>query len=137
VKNGVLAGSMILAACAPMAPQHAANQLAAGERAYQKCYSCHALEAGKNDLTGPTLYDVVGRQIAAEPGYDYSPALRGFAQREHSWGRNLLDKFIADPEGIVPGTSMIFHGIADPGERAALVAYLESNQTRASAASLP
>ena len=104
--NPIILGSLILAACAPKAQGSSAGQLAMGERAYQKCYSCHALEAGRNDLSGPTLYNIVGRAIAAEPGVDYSPAMRSFAKREQRWDRNLLDKFIADPEGVVPGTSM-------------------------------
>lgn len=108
-----------------------------GERAYQKCYSCHALEPGKNDLTGPTLHNIVGRAIASEQSFSYSPAMRSFAKSEQRWSRDLLDKFIADPEAMVAGTSMTFNGISDPNERAALIAYLERGQTKARAASLP
>ena len=32
----------------------------------------------------------------------------------------------ADPEALVPGTSMAFHGMPDPAEREALIDYLES-----------
>jgi cytochrome c len=123
----LVAGFTLMAGCAPNVPQTSTEQLALGERAYQKCYSCHALEPGKNDLTGPTLHNIVGRPIAAEPDFAYSPALGRFADRERRWGRNLLDKFVADPERLVPGTSMTFHGISDPAERAALIAYLERN----------
>src|SRR5688572_5834407 len=54
----IVAGSLMLSACAPVATKPAAEQLAAGERAYQKCYSCHALDPGRNDLTGPTLHRI-------------------------------------------------------------------------------
>jgi cytochrome c len=127
----------LLAACAPKSPKPTAEQMAAGERAYQKCYSCHALEPAKNDLTGPTLHNIVERSIASAPGFNYSSAMQRFAQAEGRWGKVLLDKFIADPEAIVPGTSMTFQGISDPAERTALIAYLEQDQTRAKAASLP
>jgi cytochrome c2 len=127
---------LVLAACAPKAGTSDAEQLARGERAYRKCYSCHALEPGRNDLQGPTLHRIVGRSIAAEQGFAYSPAMLGFAGREQWWGKGLLDKFIADPEGLVPGTSMTFHGISDADERKALIEYLE-RQTSASAANLP
>ena len=127
---------MMLAACAPKQQASDAEQMTRGERAYQKCYSCHALEPGRNDLQGPTLYRIVGRSIAAEPGFSYSPAMRRFAETEQSWGKGLLDKFVDDPEAMVPGTSMTFHGISDAGERKALIAYLE-RQTSASAANLP
>ena len=127
---------MVLAGCAPKQQASDAELMARGERAYQKCYSCHALEPGKNDLQGPTLHHIVGRPIAVEPGFSYSPAMRRFAETEGYWGKGLLDKFVADPEALVPGTSMTFHGISDADERKALVAYLE-RQTSASAANLP
>ena len=96
----------------------------AGQRAYLKCYSCHALEPGKNDLTGPTLHRIVGRRIAAEAGFAYSPELRAFAARHPRWTKALLDRLIRDPEQLVPGTTMQFHGISDPAERALLLDYL-------------
>ena len=129
----------LAAACAAtVAPEPKAAVSSAGERAYQKCFSCHALEAGKNGISGPTLHAIVGRKVAAEP-FDYSPALRAFAVANPVWTRELLDRFVADPELLVPRTTMTFHGIADVAERAALIDYLErlSGQTRASERSLP
>lgn len=126
-----------LAVCAPKRPEPSAKQLEAGKRAFQKCYSCHSLEPGEGNLTGPTLHGVVGRPIAAVPGFDYSQSMRRLASREQRWTPELLDRLVADPEAVAPGTSMAFHGITDPGERAALIAYLEARQTRASAASRP
>jgi cytochrome c len=110
----------------------------AGERAYQKCYSCHALEAGRNDLSGPTLYAIVGRRIASEP-FDYSPGLTLFAEANPVWTVVLLDQYVADPEALVPGTTMAFHGLSDAAERQALIDYLGrlGDQTKASAASRP
>lgn len=103
-----------------------ASAVTAGERAYWKCYSCHATEAGKNDLAGPSLHAIVGRPVAAEPGFAYSPALKHFATKHRRWTRDLIDRFAADPEGLVPGTSMAFHGMPDPAERQALLDYLDS-----------
>jgi len=132
-----LATGALSVACAATATEPTTAP-SAGERAYQKCYSCHALEPGRNDLGGPTLHAVFGRKIAAEP-FDYSPALRAFAVANPIWTRDLLDRFVADPEGAVPGTTMLFHGIADPTERAALLNYLDqaSGQTKESERSLP
>ena len=113
-----------LAACAAAVEPEPA-QVSAGERAYQKCYSCHALEPGKNDLSGPTLYAIIGRPVATEAGFEYSSAMRRFAGANPVWTRELLDRFAADPEALVPGTSMTFHGIADAAERQALIDYLE------------
>jgi cytochrome c2 len=129
--------ALAAAACAATATEPTATP-PAGASAYQKCYSCHALEPGKNDLGGPTLHAVIGRKIASEP-FDYSPALRAFAVANPVWTRDLIDRFAADPEQLVPGTTMLFHGISDPAERAALIDYLEhaGAQTKASERSLP
>lgn len=121
-------GGVLLAVAGypPAAAVPVASALARGERAYQKCYSCHAIEPGKNDLTGPTLYRIIGRRVASQRGFDYSPALKRFARNNPRWTRALVLQFSADPEELVPGTSMTFHGIADVQERSALIRYLES-----------
>lgn len=98
----------------------------AGERAYQKCYACHALEPGRNDLTGPSLHRIVGRPVAGQPGFPYSDALRSFARRHPRWTAELINRYAADPEGLVPGTDMTFTGMRDAGERADLIAFLRA-----------
>lgn len=94
-----------------------------GETAFQKCYACHDLAPG-NDVAGPSLHAIIGRPIAARPGYDYSLALKGLAKREGRWNEALLDRFIADPEAVAPGTAMTFIGMRNPQERADLIAWL-------------
>jgi cytochrome c len=96
-----------------------------GKRAYQKCYSCHALEPGGAKLEGPSLHRIVGRSVAAQAGFDYSPAMRKFARRHPRWTPDLLNRYAADPESLVPRTSMNFPGIKDAKERRALIQYLE------------
>ena len=117
-------------ACAAPAPP-AANaakaspaDLAAGERLYRQCYACHATEPGRNTPAGPTLHAIVGRPIAAEPGFNYSPALRRLAQQHGRWTPELLDRFLADPESAAPGTEMGYPGLDDPAQRHALIAWL-------------
>ena len=127
----LLPAAVIAAACGAPATSSdgkaiAGGNPARGERAYQKCYSCHALEPGRNDVGGPTLHRIVGRRVAAESGFDYSPAMRRFAERHPRWTPALLDELIADPEALVPETSMTFVGIADVRERRDLIAYLEN-----------
>lgn len=98
-----------------------------GERAFQKCYACHALEPARNDLTGPNLHQIVGRPVAAEEDFAYSKAMRDFASREPRWTAALLDRFLADPEALVPGTDMGFMGM-ESAERADLIAYLSRSK---------
>lgn len=120
-----LAASASLAAAPDRAPD-----ARRGEVAFQKCYACHALEPGRNDLSGPTLHDIVGRRIAAEPGFDYSRALKGLAARQPRWSPDLLDRYIADPEAVAPGTAMTFTGMPNAAERADLIAFLRKPSTR-------
>lgn len=116
----------LLSAVALAAPGRIAGDPKRGEIAYQKCYSCHAVEPGRNDLTGPSLNAIVGRRVAAAPGFRYSPALVALARTRARWDRGLLDRFIADPETVAPGTEMSFTGMRNPSERADLIAYLET-----------
>jgi len=103
-----------------------------GEQIYrQNCYACHALEAGRNTAAGPTLHGIVGRGVAAETGFNYSPALRRLAGREGRWTPELLDRFLAEPETAVPGTEMGFEGLGDPADRHALIEWLRENQASA------
>lgn len=55
-------------------------------------------------------------------GFEYSPALR--ASRV-VWSPKTLERWLADPERLVPGQRMNY-SVPDPADRAALVAYLEA-----------
>lgn len=102
----------------------AGGGLSTGERAYQKCYACHALTEGDDGADGPHLAGIVGRPVAGLDGYDYSFALERYAASDPRWTRERLDAFLADPQREVPDNAMGFFGIADPAERAALIEYL-------------
>ena len=41
------------------------------------------------------------------------------------WNDKALDRFLANPLAVVPGSTMTYDGIADPQERADLIAYLQ------------
>jgi cytochrome c len=43
-----------------------------------------------------------------------------------TWTYEDLNKFIANPQGFVPGTAMGFAGISKDTERANVIAYLRS-----------
>jgi cytochrome c len=101
----------------------AAGDAARGARVFQQCAACHSVQAGQH-MTGPSLANVFGRKAASVPGFErYSDALR------HSnivWAPQALDKWIANPQAMVPGTAMTFAGIRDGSARADLVAYLKA-----------
>ena len=98
---------------------------ARGERAFQRCYSCHSVDPNeKAKLQGPSLFQIVGRPAAASPGFDYSDAMREKAAAGLTWDAATLDRYIADPETVVPGTRMSVPPLRDEQERADLIAYL-------------
>lgn len=83
-------------------------------------------EPGETEgLLRPNLSGIVGRPIAAQPGFDYSPALRALARRRGRWNEALLDRFMSDPQGLVPGTGMAgYPGLDDPDQRRLIIEYL-------------
>lgn len=95
-----------------------------GERAFQRCYSCHSVVKGEAGLSGPNLADLSARAIASDPGFKYSKAFRKFASATPRWTPELLDRFLADPQKLVPGNDMGFFGLKKADERSAIVTYL-------------
>ncbi len=90
-----------------------------GEDIYSRCLACHALAY---DRTGPRHCGLIGRKAGSVPGFSYSDAMK---RSEIVWNARTLDRFLADPMKVVPGTAMGYAGIADRQERADLIAYLE------------
>lgn len=99
--------------------------LAAGERVFKRCKGCHRVEPERSGV-GPTLHGVVGGRIAGVPHYEYSEAMRSYAEATGVWSAERLDAYLADPRGIVPGTSMAFAGVPKAGDREALICYLDA-----------
>lgn len=98
-----------------------------GERAFQRCYSCHSVTKGEHGLTGPNLNGLMNRNIASDPDFEYSKAFKDFATRNPRWTPKLLELFLVDPQTWVPGNTMGFFGLNDAEERAAIIAYLMAN----------
>ena len=98
-----------------------AQDAAAGGMAFQQCAECHS--PSDADGAGPGLKDVFGRRAGGKPGFIYSPAMKKAAI---TWDAATLEKFLADPRAVVPGTTMAYGGDDDAKERADLVAYLKT-----------
>ncbi len=92
---------------------------AAGRALYQeRCSACHSLDFNG---VGPAHRGVFGRAAGQAPGYAYSPALKA---ARLTWDAVTLDRWLADPERVVPGQRMGVN-VPDASERADLIAYLE------------
>lgn len=108
----------------PMGTLLASADPAAGQETANACAVCHELiKVPEQARQGPPLWDIVDRPKAGLPGFEYSAALRKLGGR---WSYDDLNSYLADPRSFVPGTKMEFRGIAEPRQRAALIAYLRS-----------
>lgn len=96
------------------------TDVAAGEKVFAACRSCHVLEDGVNRV-GPSLYKVVGRESGSVAGYSYSDANKA---SDVVWTTDVLFEYLEDPKGFMPGTKMAYPGVKDAQKRADLVAYL-------------
>jgi cytochrome c len=95
-------------------------------RAFAKCYACHSLDPAETGLPGPTLHRLFGRRAGSLPGYEFSETMVEAGRRQGLvWTPETLDRFLADPEGTLPGTLMGFIGLRDAAERKALIEYLQ------------
>jgi cytochrome c len=87
------------------------------------CRTCHTTKEGDNRL-GPSLYGVMGREAGSAPGYAYSSAMQN---ADFVWDPETLDRYIENPDAVVPGNKMKpYSGITDPEERAKITAHLKS-----------
>jgi len=118
MRLGTLAVAAVLA-IASVAPVAAAPDAGRGEQIYGRCLACHDLA---RDRVGPRHCGLFGRRAGSVPGFVYSPAMQGSGI---VWNARTLDTFLAAPMKAMPGTAMTYDGIADPGERADLIAFLE------------
>ena len=101
-------------------PAHAQN-VEAGQKAFkQQCGLCHDTSAGKNRV-GPSLFGLVGRKSGAVDGFHYSDANKNSGL---TWDQATLDKYLADPRGTVPGTTMTYAGVKNEEQRRDIIAYL-------------
>jgi cytochrome c2 len=91
-----------------------------GQAKFGDCAACHKLEAGANNV-GPSLHGIFSRKAGELADFRYSPAMK---RSGITWSSETLDKFIADPQAMVPANRMPYAGIADAGDRADLIAYL-------------
>lgn len=90
-----------------------------GQAFRQRCQACHSATVAKTSPLGPNLAGVVGRKAAASP-FAYSPALKA---SKLTWTKASLDKYLAAPTKMVPGTRMVV-SVPDPAQRAALIDFL-------------
>jgi cytochrome c len=111
----------VLALCAA-APAGAAPDALRGEQIYTRCLACHALAY---DRVGPRHCGLFGRMAGSVAGFEYSAAMK---DSKFSWDEKTLERFLAKPLAMVPGSTMTYDGVPTLQERMDLIAYLKRAQ---------
>ncbi|GAA0756252.1 cytochrome c [Erythromicrobium ramosum] len=101
----------------------AAELVAAGEKAFAKCQSCHTINAGGANGIGPNLHGTMGKAVASHAGFAYSAELKAVGG---TWDWDKMDTWLKNPKGMVSGTKMSFAGLGKVEDRAAIAAYLNA-----------
>lgn len=101
-----------------------------GETLFEPCRACHSLDPSVKGKAGPSLAGLIGRRIAGDPVFDYSPVLRGAANTGQTWTRARLDQFLRDPEAMFPAMWMSSKPTPNAAERKALVDFLADPKSR-------
>ena len=115
----LLLASALVASASASGAEKSAPDAARGEQIYARCLACHALAY---DRVGPRHCGLFGRRAGSVPQFSYSPAMK---KSGIVWNDKTLDRFLTQPLKMVPGSAMTYDGVADPKERADLIAYLK------------
>jgi cytochrome c len=99
------------------------GDVAAGERVFRQCMTCHVTTAGVNKV-GPSLHGIIGRTAGTVPGFRYSEANKSSGI---TWTEQELYVYLENPKAKIPGTIMAFVGLRDSKQRADVIAYLKEN----------
>jgi cytochrome c len=113
----VAAAALLIALTLPFAG--AANGTARGKELFEKrCSGCHSQD---RDMEGPHLGGVYGRLSGTLPAFPYSDALK---KAKITWNADTLDRWLTDPEQLVPNTDMAFR-VEKADERTEIIRYLQ------------
>ncbi|MEO1639675.1 MAG: c-type cytochrome [Pseudomonadota bacterium] len=109
MKKTILAAALTVYSVPAFADGHASTQgdAAAGEEQFaRQCVACHVVAdasgevlAGRNARTGPNLYDVAGRMLGAQEGFNYSDGIMELGEGGTVWTEEAFVGYVQDPTG--------------------------------------
>ena len=117
VRSFLVAVSFVAAICAANA-----QDVAAGEKSFNKCRACHQVGESAKNVIGPVLNGLIGRKTGTVEGYNYSDANKNSGL---VWDEAVFAEYIRDPKAKIPGTKMMFSGIKSEQEIKDLTAFLK------------
>ncbi len=94
-----------------------------GATIFQACAACHSTTTGEH-MTGPSLAKIWQRKAGTVDGFSrYSEAMKHV---DLVWNEETLDRWLSNPEGLIPGTSMTFPGLRESKARQDVIGYLKA-----------
>jgi cytochrome c len=99
-----------------------AQDVAAGEKSFNKCRACHQVGETARNIVGPVLNGLFGRKSGTIEGFNYTDANKNSGIE---WNDAVFAEYIKDPKAKIPGTKMAFAGIKNDQEIKDLTAFLK------------
>ena len=81
-------------------------------------------QGDSKNAAAPALAGVIGRKAGEGTNFPYSKAMKSSGI---TWSAKHVFAYLTNPGKHIPGNKMSFAGIADPQDRANLIAYLADN----------
>lgn len=116
-----------MALATPSLATEALGDAEAGAKLFGTCKGCHQIGDGAKDRIGPHLNGIYGRKAAAHDRFAYSKAMQRAGADGLVWTAETLNAYIENPRALVSKTRMSYPGMADPQDRADLLAYLRAH----------
>ena len=98
------AAVLALVAAPAFAQEVPSGDVAAGEKVFAKCQTCHVVAneagevlAGKNSKTGPNLYGMPGRVAGTYPEFKYGESIVAVGAAGLAWNEADFVSYVADP----------------------------------------
>jgi len=92
-----------------------------GKMVFNMCLPCHSIGPGAQNKIGPALNGLDGRHSGSAPDSDYSHPNKNSGM---VWNEAKFKKYIPNPQGVIPGTKMIFPGVKNEQQVNDLWAYI-------------
>ncbi|MEP9378189.1 cytochrome c family protein [Aquabacter sp. CN5-332] len=105
-----------------LAPPAEAQDVAAGERVWNKCKPCHQVGENAKNMVGPVLNGLFGRHSGSIPSFSYTDANKNSGI---VWDEAVFAEYIKDPKAKIPGTKMTFVGLKSDQEIKDVTAFLK------------
>jgi len=99
-----------------------AQDIADGQKSFNKCRACHTVGENAKNGVGPLLNGIFGRKAGTVDGFKYSDANKNSGI---VWDEKNFATYIKDPKAFMPGNRMAFLGIKNDTEIANLTAFLK------------